>query len=39
MDSRKGKRKRTKGVQFMLENLYFPSGTVFLFVLQRNDEY
>lgn len=34
---RKGKEKN-KGVQFMLENL-FPSGTVFLFVLQRNDEY
>ena len=39
MDSREGKRKRTKGVQFMLENLYLPSGTVFSFVLQRKAEY
>lgn len=39
MDSREGKRKRTKGVQLMLEILCLSSGTVFLFVLQRNDEY
>lgn len=29
MDSRKGKRKRTKGVQFMLENSIFPVGLFF----------
>lgn len=37
MDSREGKSQRTKGAQFMLESLCLPSGTVFLFVLQRNE--
>lgn len=31
--------KRTKRDPSMLESLYLSSGNIFLFVLQRNDEY